>query len=118
MDLFGPSLLKNAGGEKTSTAEAMEGSTAVLVYFSAHWCPPCRMFTPMLVETYNQLKRDGKKVEVVFVSSDRTETGFTEYFSSMPWSASFSLFLLCYMRLRSNMAPSPLPRSQAGRSLW
>ena len=35
-----------------STAEALKGKQAVALYFSAHWCPPCRGFTPQLVETY------------------------------------------------------------------
>ena len=43
----------------------------VLVYFSAHWCPPCRRFTPELVKVYDEWKAAEKPVEVVFVSSDQ-----------------------------------------------
>ena len=25
------------------------------IYFSAHWCPPCRMFTPELADIYNEM---------------------------------------------------------------
>src|SRR6476620_6397892 len=28
------------------------------LYFSAHWCPPCRKFTPQLVAYYNQIALD------------------------------------------------------------
>ncbi|KAI7997062.1 putative nucleoredoxin 1 [Camellia lanceoleosa] len=32
----------------------------ILIYFSAHWCPPCRAFLPKLVEVYQQIKaKDG-----------------------------------------------------------
>ncbi|KAJ1524214.1 hypothetical protein ONE63_010734 [Megalurothrips usitatus] len=41
------------------------------VYFSAHWCPPCKAFTPQLVATYNAVRERGHNFEVVFVSSDR-----------------------------------------------
>ncbi len=58
------------------------------LYFSAHWCPPCRAFTPQLVDFYNNLKKTSTTpVEVVFVSCDRDERGFSEYFSHMPWLA-------------------------------
>lgn len=57
------------------------------IYFSAHWCPPCRGFTPVLRKTYNQLKSEGQPFEVIFVSSDSSVHDFNEYYDSMPWLA-------------------------------
>jgi nucleoredoxin len=61
------------------------------IYFSAHWCPPCRGFTPVLADCYKKLaeKNAGKKFrfEVVFVSSDRDQESFDGYYSEMPWCA-------------------------------
>ncbi len=57
------------------------------LYFSAHWCPPCRAFTPKLGEAYTNLVNEGKKFEVIFISSDQDEEGFQEYFSEMPFKA-------------------------------
>ncbi|KAK3090271.1 hypothetical protein FSP39_010544 [Pinctada imbricata] len=57
------------------------------VYFSAHWCPPCRGFTPQLAEFYKAVNQDKKRFEVVFASSDRDEESFKEYFKEMPWLA-------------------------------
>jgi thiol-disulfide isomerase/thioredoxin len=59
----------------------------VLLYFSAHWCPPCRGFTPQLAEFYKTLQRDHKGCEIVFVSSDRDQASFREYHQTMPWLA-------------------------------
>jgi nucleoredoxin len=41
-------MLKTVNGEKqeVQTADALGGKVYAL-YFSAHWCPPCRGFTPM-----------------------------------------------------------------------
>ena len=50
-------------------------------------CPPCRQFTPELMGTYEKLKADGKKFEVVFISSDRSAESFTSYAETMPWLA-------------------------------
>merc|ERR1712012_756741 len=55
------------------------------LYFSAHWCPPCRGFTPKLAEFYKNGLKD--KMEIVFVSSDRDQGAFSEYHSEMPWPA-------------------------------
>jgi nucleoredoxin len=66
--------------------EAIEGKT-IGIYFSAHWCPPCRGFTPELVKTYNKLKEQGKDFEIIFASSDRDESSFSEYYEEMPWLA-------------------------------
>jgi len=57
------------------------------LYFSAHWCPPCRQFTPLFAKTYQKLKDDGKKFEVIFISSDRGQKDFDDYFKEMPWLA-------------------------------
>lgn len=83
MDLFGATLLTK-DGEKP-TAEVLEGKV-VGIYFSAHWCPPCRGFTPKLAEWYTKDLR-AKGMEIVFVSSDKGEEEFTSYFGEMPWVA-------------------------------
>ena len=57
------------------------------IYFSAHWCPPCRNFTPKLITLYNKLKSTKNLFEVIFVSFDKTNDEFNDYFSKMPWKA-------------------------------
>jgi len=74
-ELLGDELMNKVGGKTFG------------LYFSAHWCPPCRGFTPKLVENYNKLKEAGKDFEIIFVSSDRDENAFNEYFGEMPWLA-------------------------------
>jgi thiol-disulfide isomerase/thioredoxin len=84
--LLGDSLVTGASLDKQSTASALKEKAAVALYFSAHWCPPCRYFTPKLAEWYaKDLK--GKGLEVVFLSSDNGEASFEEYFAEQPWLA-------------------------------
>lgn len=75
--------LKSKAGE--TTVEEAINNKVVGLYFSAHWCPPCRGFTPVLATVYNKLKEQGKAFEVIFVSSDRSEESFNEYYDEMPW---------------------------------
>merc|ERR1711943_138695 len=82
--LFGSNLLSASG--EVSTTEALSGKKAVALYFSAHWCPPCRGFTPKLAEWYTK-NLSSKGLEVIFVSSDRDEASFKEYFAEQPWLA-------------------------------
>ncbi|RLE30715.1 MAG: hypothetical protein DRJ61_12370 [Acidobacteria bacterium] len=84
--LFG-SKFKNAKKSSLSTDE-LAGKT-IGVYFSAHWCPPCRAFTPNLVKFYNLLKKADKPFEIVFVSSDRDKKAMYKYMKEMkmPWLA-------------------------------
>jgi len=83
-EMLGSKLLK--GEEEIETKSAFEGKRAVALYFSAHWCPPCRGFTPKLAEMYTANLAE-KGMEVVFVSSDRDEGSFKDYFKDMPWLA-------------------------------
>lgn len=65
------------------------GADVYAIYFSAHWCPPCRAFTPKLVEFYNDVKKAGGKLEIIFVSSDSSESAMFGYMEEMemPWYA-------------------------------
>ena len=58
------------------------------LYFSAHWCPPCRGFTPVLAQFYNDVQAsDPSALEIIFLSSDQNDESFQSYFKDMPWKA-------------------------------
>ncbi|KAG1671015.1 hypothetical protein FOA52_014259 [Chlamydomonas sp. UWO 241] len=80
-------LIKGADGKVTTTSTTTLDGKYVGLYFSAHWCPPCRAFTPQLKEAYEALTKAGKPFEIVFVSSDRSVGEFNDYYASMPWAA-------------------------------
>ena len=101
--LLGPRLLTKQGTTE-STDKLLQGKQLVALYFSASWCPPCKAFTPKLVEFYNNCRpaavaASSKKghskqpetttagLEIVFVSSDKNATEFQAYYSKMPWLA-------------------------------
>lgn len=77
-ELLSGKTLARLQGEafKSVSADALKGKVVAL-YFSAHWCPPCRMFTPVLKDFYGEVSEDG--LEVVFVSFDRSEKDQVEY---------------------------------------
>jgi nucleoredoxin len=82
--LLGSKLLTKTGGPKKATADLMKGKDLLLLYFSASWCPPCKAFSPVLANFYKSCAKEGK-MEIVYVSSDRTVPDFEGYFSKMPW---------------------------------
>ena len=76
---------------KGDLVEAPSGDSPkyTALYFSAHWCPPCRMFTPKLVEWYNDFKKTHPNFELVFVSADKDQDAMEKYIKgdNMPWPA-------------------------------
>lgn len=79
-------------GRKVSKYQGppLAGHKYLAIYFSAHWCGPCRQFTPELVNWYEKTKKkSGDLFELVFVSRDRSEKDMEGYIeeAKMPWPA-------------------------------
>ena len=73
----------------TFNDDAIEKKKLIGLYFSAHWCGPCRKFTPQLVEFYNRVAAAHPEFEIVFVSNDRSQPAMEGYMRDMqmPWPA-------------------------------
>ena len=79
--MFSDGLLDAAG--KEVSLDQLKGKL-VGIYFSAHWCPPCRTFTPKLVEFRD---KNAAEFEVVFVSFDKNQEEKDKYMAEakMKW---------------------------------
>jgi nucleoredoxin len=69
--------------------DMLDQKKLIALYFSAHWCAPCRKFTPQLIDYYNRVSPQHPEFEVVFVSWDKSQFGFETYMheTNMPWPA-------------------------------
>eukprot|EP00500_Bicosoecida_sp_ms1_P008290 CAMPEP_0203817442 /NCGR_PEP_ID=MMETSP0115-20131106/25631_1 /ASSEMBLY_ACC=CAM_ASM_000227 /TAXON_ID=33651 /ORGANISM="Bicosoecid sp, Strain ms1" /LENGTH=188 /DNA_ID=CAMNT_0050726369 /DNA_START=22 /DNA_END=585 /DNA_ORIENTATION=- len=86
--LVGPELIEGGGGgARVATRDVLDGCDCVGLYFSAHWCPPCRGFTPHLARAYKALRSNGRRMRVIFVSSDNSSGEFEGYLKEQPWHA-------------------------------
>jgi nucleoredoxin len=54
-------------------ADELDKGIVVCCYYSGHWCPPCKKFTELLVEFYNEANASGKVLEIIFCTTDKTE---------------------------------------------
>merc|ERR1711988_590842 len=59
------------------------GAPLVGLYFSAHWCGPCRAFTPKLVTFKQMLAEEDVDLPIIFASSDRDEAAMKQYYATM-----------------------------------
>ena len=56
----------------TVSNEELKKIEVIAFYFSAHWCNPCRDFTPILTKFYDVVNKKEKRLEIVFISHDET----------------------------------------------
>ena len=86
IDMIGPDLVDMQGNQVPTSI--LSDTPDVLLYFTAKWCGPCRLFTPKLVAFYNEHagKRD---FMVIVVSSDRAKSQMAQYLKDykMPFPA-------------------------------
>ncbi len=85
--LTGKLVLPKGGSLAPAPRDHLNGVKHLAFYYSAQWCPPCRAFTPELVEAYNQIKAKHPDFELIFVTSDRDAQAMTKYITdyNMPW---------------------------------
>jgi thiol-disulfide isomerase/thioredoxin len=76
------------------TESVLQGRMVIGLYFSADWCPPCQVFTPLLKQLHSSKQAHRDKAnrniplfEVVLVSGCRDTRATKHYFFAMPWTA-------------------------------
>ena len=52
MDMLSGQQLLKKNGEVVLADQILQEKKIICYYFSAHWCPPCRNFTPILADFY------------------------------------------------------------------
>jgi nucleoredoxin len=70
-------------------AATLKGVKFWAFYYSASWCPPCRVFTPKLVDFYKEFKAKHPNFELIFVNHDASSDAMLAYMKTdaMPWPA-------------------------------
>ena len=80
--LINSNELVNKNGSPWGASLKNSGVKVLALYFSAHWCPPCRQFTPMLKSAFEEYKSSNPSsniLSVVFISGDRSQDEMFSY---------------------------------------
>jgi thiol-disulfide isomerase/thioredoxin len=88
--MFDGKLVRMENGTlRPYSADDLRNVRYFLLYYSAHWCGPCRRFTPELVKFYKEVKPRHPEIEVIFISSDYNPEGMRDYMKgfAMEWPA-------------------------------
>jgi thioredoxin 1 len=62
--------------DATFTEEVLDSGTPVLVDFTASWCGPCRMITPVLAELAEEMPGRLKVVQLDVDTNPRTQAAY------------------------------------------
>lgn len=82
-------IILNNGTLKAFDASTLKDVKYWAFYYSASWCPPCRAFTPQLVDFYKAFKKSHPNFELIFVNDDQSEDAMLAYMKTdeMSWPA-------------------------------
>ena len=69
---------KHIGVGRSPSVAAIEDAEVVGFYFSAGWCPACKTVTPLLASAYQSIRARGQKLEIVFISLDKSAAEFEQ----------------------------------------
>lgn len=72
--------------KKVNKKEALK-SNFIGLFFSAGWCPSCRVFLSLLMNFYKEVNKNEKEIEIIFNSFDEDIESFREHYQRMPWLA-------------------------------
>ena len=81
---FGAHFTSRAGEQ---TPEAIQQHPIICLYFAARSSPPCRIFTPVLLNFYREVNMVEKRLEIIYVPRDKESDGFLAFMNQMPWLA-------------------------------
>ena len=86
---FIQSIYQTSHSLQTIPFSSLNSETPLLVYFTAYWSVPCRVFTQLLDKFYKETNKDKeiKQIEVIFVSFDNNQTTYEDYYKTMDWMA-------------------------------
>jgi nucleoredoxin len=87
---LGAKLVHLEGGSlRPFDRKYLAGVKFYALYFSASWCPPCREFTPRLVEAYAEIHKQYPEFELVLVNHDQSAQEMEQYMrgDAMKWPA-------------------------------
>lgn len=101
--------LQTKSGEIVPTTTALANKKIIGLYYSGHYCPPCRTLTPVFSDVYEKIKATNDDFEIVFVSSDKEVAKFNEYYGEMPWLALPYVKRERYLKLREDFGVMYVP---------
>ena len=80
-------VVLDEGNLKPFDAAALKNVKYFAFYYSASWCPPCRAFTPKLVDFYKSFKPQHPNFELIFVNHDNSADDMLTYIKTdgMTW---------------------------------
>jgi nucleoredoxin len=80
-------VVLDGGSLKPFDASSLKDVKYFAFYYSASWCPPCRAFTPKLVDFYKSFKPQHPNFELIFVNHDNSADDMLSYIKTdgMTW---------------------------------